>query len=185
MSAPARWPGHCPGCDREAEIETRYDLGARALCDDCTARATSARYNSPPSSPKVVPLHPDAWSLKPGSTDPDEGPEVDGLLGLAAAGEIEPVEVAFRQLPDDAPPVVRRVVEDFALVYGVRLWAGDRRPVAYGVEWVARRLGLPRTTVRRALRELVDGGILTFQGELEARDKGNGTKTYLPGGATR
>jgi hypothetical protein len=38
---PPRWIGHCHRCRREdREVQTRYEHGARTLCDDCHARTT-------------------------------------------------------------------------------------------------------------------------------------------------
>jgi hypothetical protein len=112
---------------------------------------------------------------------PELGGENDRLLRSYHAGEIQPVPV---ELPAAiVPPAARIVRDDFALVYGLQLWAGNDAPVPHGQVWVADRLDLPPITVWRCLRRLVDIGVLAFCGELPARGKGNGTRTYLPGGA--
>jgi hypothetical protein len=139
------------------------------------ARATTASRSSSPSL-KVVP---EPWTLNPVSTEDSEA-EIEQLLRLHAVGEIEPVPVGF--LPAIIAPVARVVLADFSIVYGLRLWAGDKRPVPYGAAWVAQRIGRPQTTVWRGIQGLVATGVLTFAGELPLRGKGNGTKTYLPGG---
>jgi hypothetical protein len=146
------------------------------------AASTTKASGSTSPSLKVVP---DSWSLTPASCghlydELDQMSEVEGLLLLHARGEIEPVQVEF--LPAIIAPVARVVLADFAVIYGLRLWAGDKRPVPYGSEWVARRIERSRATVRRGLHGLVATGVLTFAGELPARGKGNGTRTYLPGG---
>ena len=38
MSSAYRWPGHCRGCGRERELESRPDHAELALCDDCNGR---------------------------------------------------------------------------------------------------------------------------------------------------
>jgi hypothetical protein len=98
-------------------------------------------------------------------------------------GELEPDAVALPELPARTPRLARVVLADLALVYGLRLAACDDRPVPYAAGWAAKRLGCSRPTVWRALRWLVAAGVLEDCGELAARGKGNGTKTYLPGGA--
>jgi hypothetical protein len=146
------------------------------------SRATSARYNSTPSSLHVVPessvLSPESWGQPH-----DEGPEVEQLLALHAAGAIEPVRVAFPAAPASLSTVARAVLEDFARVRGLRLAAADHRPVPYGKAWVAARIGWSPRSVWRALRELEAAGLIEFVEELPTRGKGNGTRTYLPGGS--
>ena len=44
--AGARWTGTCQGCEREREIETRYDHAAKTLCDECAGRP----YRPPPAN---------------------------------------------------------------------------------------------------------------------------------------
>jgi hypothetical protein len=44
LTAEPRWVGYCHGCRRfDVEVETRYDHGARTLCDWCCDRPTTAR----------------------------------------------------------------------------------------------------------------------------------------------
>jgi Winged helix-turn-helix DNA-binding len=147
-------------------------------------RATSARYNSTPSSLYVVPdssvLSPESW----GQTREEE-PEIEQLLALHAAGAIEPVRIAFPAAPASLSTVARAVLDDFARIRGLRLAAGDDRPVPYGKAWVAARVGWSPRSVWRALRELEAAGLIRFVEELPLRGKGNGTKTYLPGGDPR
>lgn len=35
---PFRWQSECQGCNRERELQTRYDHAAKALCDECATR---------------------------------------------------------------------------------------------------------------------------------------------------
>jgi hypothetical protein len=193
-AAPKRWIGPCNHCGREAELETRYDIGAHALCDRCatqlhtahvvdleTVRASRGATGSPQSSSS--PLGSSSHlSPNPFGHEGNEEPEVESLLRLHEAGEIEPVEERFPLVPATVSPFARVVFEDFARIRGLRLWAGDDRPVPYGREWVADRLKRHESAVRRALRELEAAGLIEFVGELPARRKGQrGTKTYLPG----
>ena len=147
-------------------------------------RATSARYNSTPSSLYVVP-DPSPLSPLPSVHTGAGEAEVEQLRRLFAAGQIEPVRVDFPPVPADLSPVARAVLADFALIRGLRLWAGDVRPVPYGRMWVAARLETPASTVRRALRELEAAGLIEFAEELPGRGGRRGTRCYLPGRAER
>lgn len=116
----------------------------------------------------------------------DDGAEVEGLYRLYLAGQFEPLQVSFPVTPLKPSPAMRAVLDDFAVIYGLRLAAEDDRPVAYGAEWAAARIGLPVRTVRRVLGRLVELGVLESCGELPARQRrGNGTRTYRPGGDPR
>lgn len=56
MSAPATvkvMTGWCNGCHRERECSTRYELGARFLCDQCAARRTPFRAAGRPIEPSI------------------------------------------------------------------------------------------------------------------------------------
>jgi hypothetical protein len=139
------------------------------------AHATTASGDSR----RLYVLNSEVCPLDSGSV-PERGGENDRLLLRYRNGEIQPVPV---ELPAAiVPPAARLVRDDFALIYGLQLWAGNDLPVPYAKAWVAARMGLPEITVWRSVRRLVDVGVLTFCGELPARGKGNGTKTYLPGG---
>jgi hypothetical protein len=147
-----------------------------ATDDTPRAHATTASDTSQPFyvlSSDLCPL--DSVSV------PKRGGENDRLLAMHRAGQIQPVSVEFPAAI--VPQAARRVRDDFALIYGLQLWAGNDYPVPYGQVWAADRLQLPEVTVWRSLRRLVDVGVLTFCGELPARGKGNGTRTYLPGNA--
>ncbi|HWK27502.1 MAG TPA: hypothetical protein VNS09_13120, partial [Solirubrobacter sp.] len=54
-------------------------------------------------------------------------------------------------------------------------------PIACG--WVARHVGLPKKTVHRALRSLVDAGVIQWAGQMPGRGGKRGTFLYLPGDA--
>jgi ParB-like chromosome segregation protein Spo0J len=151
------------------------------------ASTASVAADSPPcvvdkgSYPTVVPPEP-VPGPDPGSI---EEAELDVYLRQHAAGTLSPLvtplAVELPDLPAGASAALRAVYEDFRLVRGIRLAACDDRPVPYGAAWVAARLDLGKLTVVRARQALVDAKVLTYEGELPARGKGNGTRTYLPG----
>ncbi|MGZ4325933.1 MAG: hypothetical protein ACXVHB_28825 [Solirubrobacteraceae bacterium] len=104
--------------------------------------------------------------------------EVDALLKLYYAGKVEPVRVELQAAI--LPPAVRLVRDDYALVRGLRLWAGDTRPVPYGREWVAGRVDLAPVTVGRALDALVAASVLRRGDPLPPRNGWrNGTHTFV------
>jgi hypothetical protein len=57
-----RWTSTCARCSRMAELETRYEHGARALCDDCAAQAPTP----PRGSPEVDAPEPSRNGTAPG-----------------------------------------------------------------------------------------------------------------------
>jgi hypothetical protein len=122
----------------------------------------------------------------PGSV---EEAELDVYLRQHKAGELSPLlaplEVVLPDLPAHASSAMRAVRDDFRVVRGIRLAACDERPVPYGAGWVAARLGVCKGTVVTVRKALVGAGVLRYMGDLDARGKGNGTKTYLPGGGAR
>lgn len=125
----------------------------------------------------------------PSADDGRPEAELDAYLRQYADGtlpeRLHPLAVCLPPLPSDAPPAMRAVYDDFRLVRGLLLALCDDRPVPYGAGWVAARVGLGKGTVSRARERLVREGILEFVGELPARAKPNGTKTYLPGKGTQ
>jgi len=83
-------------------------------------------------------------------------------------------------VPESVPDVYHRVAVFFALVAGLRLEAGDDRPVPFGCEWVGRHLGgVPKLTVWRARKRLVELGVLEHVGALPGRGK-RGTDLFTP-----
>lgn len=182
-AAPKRRPGFCHDCQRhDVEIESR---DGKTLCDRCRSRATSA------SGSRSSPLYvvPSSSSLVPRNTESgaeNQGAEIENLLREHAAGRIAPVETVFPALPTLLGPAARLVLDDFALVYGLRLWACEERPVPYATRWAAARIGtVTHMTVSRVLARLVSTGVLLERDPLPPRGGRRGTKTYLPGRATR
>lgn len=109
--------------------------------------------------------------------------EVEWLLAEFEADRIEPVPVAL-VLPPGLSPVAARVARFYALVLGLRLWAGDDRPVLFGTYWIAEKLRIPQKTAWRARSQLVEAGVLVSAGRMAPRDAlRRGTDTFLPGGS--
>lgn len=122
-------------------------------------------------------------SLKdtPPSLTENEQPEVEQLLDLAAANRLEPVPVLLPPLPDDATETMREVADFFALVHGVRLYAGMEPEVPFACGWVGSKIGRPKPSVHRALRQLEASGVLRCTGSLPGRRK-RGTRLWARGG---
>jgi hypothetical protein len=112
---------------------------------------------------------------KEASGEVDELGAVEWLLAEFDAGRIEPVPVRL-SLPASASQPMMLTAEFFARVYGLRLWAGDRRPVLFTHRWVARKLGLPRLMVYDALKQLVADGVLVDGGKMP----GSRSQLYAP-----
>src|SRR4051812_41244215 len=147
-----RWTSTCQRCHRERVLETRYEQGARALCDDCAARPAPRTVSREPNLPDSVASCSSSSSLSGsspsftasrssssssssssslctadggGQSDTlDEATElafVDDLIEAHQRGGDGPLPVTLPPLPDDAPPLARRVASDFAYVLGLRL----------------------------------------------------------------
>ncbi len=96
------------------------------------------------------------------------------------AGLLDPVPMDL-PVPGDASEAVRRVAADMSLPIGLRLAAGDLRPVPYACRWRAGVLGLSYRTVARALKTLVEAGALEKGDPLPPRaDYPRGTAKFLP-----
>jgi hypothetical protein len=87
--------------------------------------------------------------------------------------------VELPPLPEDATQDMRRVAEFYRLVRGLRLGAGDDRPVPFACGWVAGHLGIPKITVWRALQRLAACGVLVQSDTLPGRGK-RGTHVWEP-----
>ena len=135
------------------------------------------------SSSHVAVPHPSPLTPHSKETEKDTEAEVEWLLRNQEAGRVEAVAVDLPPLPDCATRVARDVAEFYRRVRGVRLWAGDDRPVPFGGAWVGRYLGLPDTTVWRAIKQLEEYGVLVYVGALPGRGK-RGTFLYEPGSAS-
>jgi len=112
----------------------------------------------------------------------DEEPEVEWLLREADAGRLEgfkPTELP--PLPEWATVPMRRVAELFAKVHGCRQWAGDGRDPLFVERWVSRKVGLPKTTVHRALMQLGACGVLVRGERLYSRGGKRRAQLWAPG----
>jgi hypothetical protein len=112
--------------------------------------------------------------------EPKQEPELYELLRDHDEGRLVPATVELGELPDGATADMRRVADHVRLLLGIRIAAGELRPLPYAARWAARELGWREDykRARRAIRMLVDTGVIRYVGELEPRGKGNGTKTY-------
>jgi hypothetical protein len=112
----------------------------------------------------------------------DTEDEVDFLLAMHARGEIKPTLVELPPLPENSTEPMRRVAGFYALVAGLRAWAGwnDETGVPLACEWTGAHLGLHRMTVWRARSALVDAGVLVKGAALDGRF-GHDTHAFLPG----
>jgi len=187
-----RFSGHCHSCGAETEVQTRYETGARALCDSCAARVATAHVvdldtvrasrgvsGSPQSSPSpqvVLDVVVDV------GTSTGDSEHFEALERDAVKFGAKPVAI---DLLDGLSAVQRRVAEDLAYVLGVyEVHDGVGIPQPYSQRFGAKRLGVSHMTVGRALRELVAQGVLVDCGETEPhRHYPRGTRLYLPGSA--
>lgn len=118
-------------------------------------------------------------------------PEIYLLLEEWKAGRLDPVAVRLGELPADATEDMRRVAEHLRLLLGLRLAAGEPRPLPYAVRWAAEQLGWGRNYRRasRALLRLQEAGVIVYADSMPARGaQYRGTKLYaapvLPAAAT-
>jgi hypothetical protein len=89
-----RWPGICHGCGREAELDTRYDHGAKALCDDCAEK--------PHATPTATGLDPPPAVE---SAAPDRAGFVNAMLGLG----MDPIVAVWRESAHLDAPISARL----------------------------------------------------------------------------
>jgi len=115
--------------------------------------------------------------------------EVDRLWALYETGELVPERIELRPLPDaDAYGALRAIYDDYGITLSLRVDAEIRDEngdpcaydVLYSVRWVAERVNRPRETVHRALKRLVELGILEEPKALSGRGGLPGTHTYAP-----
>lgn len=171
----------CAVCGAQAEVAR----GGRALCL-LHARVDGGTRNKEQGTRKqqarravdVAPsLVPGGDSLVPAGES--ERPEVEQLLALCREGKIEPVSVPLRSLPEDAPALALAVASFIELVYGLRLAAGEDRPLPLAARWVGSKVGIPKSSAHRALRILEAAGVLDRRGSLPGQGK-RGTALYAP-----
>ncbi len=177
--AAANDEGACDRCQLSGrEVQWSAELEA-AVCVDCLAGGPTSP-TSPVSSETAVPRS-SVLVPCPTAAEPTGLGEVEELLLKHAAGEWAPLPVPMPSLPPAATPAVRLVGEFYATVRGLRLSVGQDEPVPFAVRWVQGHTGLPRESVSRALKQLVEAGVLVRAEALPARRHPRGTQCYVPG----
>lgn len=183
VAAPAYIGPACDRCDGVPAYES--DAAGAHLCPECYEESHSLNGSTPLNAVVSLSLIPNNTGDEEPVAKPSAKGEVEFWLRQHAEGVIEPTAVTLPPLPDVAPKSMRRVAEFFALVYGLRLEGGEERPAPFACGWVASKLGEPEVTpmtVHRALRKLVEWGVLVRGPDMEGRGK-LGAHTYLPGRA--
>jgi DNA-binding transcriptional ArsR family regulator len=111
--------------------------------------------------------------------DPEE---VGELLVMADAGTIAFTPAVLPPLPADASSAMRAVAEFAAKLIGLRENVMGAGAVMLAVRFVGQHVGLPKSTVSRLLRELVEAGVLTDCGMREPMPgRANGTRLFAAG----
>jgi hypothetical protein len=114
----------------------------------------------------------------------DELGWTDELIEGYREGLHQPLAVHLPPLPDDAPPMVRKVYEDFGWILGLRLAAGRDDAVPYACRWVAKRINACHTAVNGACHYLERAGVIERVHDPKFKNIGGGrpTNMYLPVG---
>lgn len=104
------------------------------------------------------------------------------LEGRCRRGDLTPVPVVLGPLPDRAGRVMRAIAADIEWLIGVRLAADLPLELPYAVSMAVNRgLAKDSSTASKALRNLVDLGVLRFAGSMPPqRPLLPGTKLYAP-----
>ena len=190
-----------------AAADTRVTAANRkALATETRERGTTALGNEEPPASVALPrtsfLVPSNSgesdspsngfpSNRSGSTAPSntsaESAEVEALLTAHTEGRgLAPLPVELPSLPQSRSEAMPRVAEFFVLVYGLRLAAGDERPVPFACGWIAQKLGLEKQTAYRLRCQLVEAGVIVKAETMPGRQGSDGqirrgTDCYLPG----
>lgn len=163
----------CHGCAEALAQGSRGEEQGTAGSEDCGVVAGSARASGAEQGQDAE---------QADAAEVAGEPEVEELLRLAAAGDLQPVAVELPPLPPGSSPAVRKVAEFFALVRGLRLAVCDQRDVPFAGRWVARYVGLPERSVYRVLEVLRAAGVLERAGSLPRGPRRSyGTALYVPG----
>jgi hypothetical protein len=175
-----RWLVYCHAGCRAVDLLAHVGLRTDDLFYEAERHQVGGNASTAHS---LVPLFP-CTTVQEGNSETRELPEFEQLLQAHAEGHlgvVEPVELP--PLPDDATVPMRRVAELYATAVGLRAWAGrpDALDAPFACRWVAAKLGLPHMTAWRALRGLVEAGVLEQGETLPGRGGKRGTQTYRPG----
>jgi hypothetical protein len=164
------------------------DLHDGSLLDNIEDRPPAGSTTAPTSPPFLDEVVPSSFVLRssshPAPEDEDEGgePEVDGLLRRAANGRLEVEPIPLPKLPENATLGMHKVADFFAVVVAVRESQGMPPEVIFAVRWVADWIDLPVPSVARAIKRLVDCGVLVPAGTMALPGR-RGTNLYVPGAA--
>ena len=107
-------------------------------------------------------------------------PELYLLLADWREGRLDPEPVELGELPEDATADMRRVAEDMRLLMGLRLAAGEDRPLPYSTRFAAERMrwGENRKRAQRAIDRLCEASVIEYSGSLPPSGQPYGTRTY-------
>ena len=120
----------------------------------------------------------------PGPGGSNEPTELALLVSEWQEGLRTPAEVTFGPMPARAGEIQRNVADHMRLLMGLRIAAGDERPLPYAASMpVKAGLAPDKGTASQAIRALVRMGVVEHVGELPRTRHGiDGTKLYgIPG----
>jgi hypothetical protein len=104
------------------------------------------------------------------------------LEAMYKAGDLQPVAVPLPALPAYAGPNQRAIAEHMQLRMGLRLAAGNDKPLMYAAsEAVLYGLAPDKPAAWHALKGLEAMGVIEYAETLPGRDGRRGTKCYRPG----
>lgn len=123
----------------------------------------------------------------PGGSNPapggsNEPTELALLVGEWQDGRLTPAEITLGTMPTRAGDAQRAVADHMRLLMGLRLAAGDARPLPYAASMAVRAGLVPdKGTASAAIRALVRMKVIAHVGELPKTRPGiDGTKLYAP-----
>jgi hypothetical protein len=192
-----RWRAECPRCGSKRAVEftpreAKWGITAYCGCEERDALATvelhldDLLYESEWTRGRGEGLRGrsrrpvDPLSHSGDSIGGDEA-EVDGLLERFYAGALPEARPTSLRLPRGARGSMRRVAGFMAVLFAVREFAGLPLEAIVDSHWAARWIGMPQKTVWRALRDLVDAGVLADAGRRYGRGGRRGPRLYAPG----
>lgn len=113
---------------------------------------------------------------------PPAGPEVAtwGLRLLVETGHVAPARVEACPLPDDAPSSVREVYRGFLLLLATKWLHSPGEATTFSWRFAAGWCGVPKSTVERAMKRLLEMGYVRRVSEVKAA-YGRRMGLFLPG----
>jgi hypothetical protein len=107
-------------------------------------------------------------------------PETRELYDDYLAHRLEPERVELGEMPSDATRPMVVIAEHMRVLMGLRLKAGEDRPLPYACSMAA-DIGIDDKAVAwRALRRLVKAGVVDYVGNMPPRGFREGTRLYAP-----